>query len=500
MVTAVNASGSSNSSIATGSTSACATAPTITSPTAASFTVSGATLGGNVTSDGGSAVTGRGVCVGTGANPAVGGNCFSTSGTTGVFTINATGLTQGTLYHYRAYATNSIGTNYTTDDTFNTSGPPIVTTSAAGSVGNTSAVLGSVVNPSGASTNINYLWGTASEACSLLPNTLTGPTALTGTSNISPNATTLPSLSPNATYYFCVMATNTYGTTYGSVLSFTTSPTIGAYTYMDAGSVLGGGATDCYDDSGVPCPAAMGGVSAPAYNLTSINWSAAAGPAPTSYDIYYCTGSNSCTPSSLLGNTGSTSGSQSTSASTWYGYNIVAKNAIGSAKSSSGNAYVQTPAACTNGYTDYDRDGYGGQGTFGCYNPSGSYNIVANGTDCYDSNANAYPGSTWVSSTNRGDGIFDYNCDNVITYTTTNTYYATNGPFTYYGSTWYSNSGCFGYSTYPPNPSVYATSLGYGTPACGTYMSGWSGYYSLYTSSSCASLLGYGMPSQQSCK
>src|SRR3989344_2228109 len=96
------------------------TAPTITSPTQTGIQGSQATLGGNVTSDGGATITGRGVCVGTSANPALGGNCFSTSGTTGVFTVLATSLTQNTLYHYRAYATNSVGTSYTTDDTFTT--------------------------------------------------------------------------------------------------------------------------------------------------------------------------------------------------------------------------------------------------------------------------------------------------------------------------------------------------------------------------------------------
>lgn len=34
-------------------------------------------------------------------------------------------------------------------------------------------------------------------------------------------------------------------------------------------------------------------------------------------------------------------------------------------------------------------------------------------TDCYDGNANAYPGSTYCGSVNRGDGSFDYNCDSV---------------------------------------------------------------------------------------
>ena len=99
------------------------TTPTITSPTATSITNISATLGANITSDNGFAITGRGVCVGLTTDPAVGSTCFSAPGTTGVFNINATGLTPNTLYHYRAYAINSFGTAYTTDDTFTTLKP-----------------------------------------------------------------------------------------------------------------------------------------------------------------------------------------------------------------------------------------------------------------------------------------------------------------------------------------------------------------------------------------
>ena len=35
--------------------------------------------------------------------------------------------------------------------------------------------------------------------------------------------------------------------------------------------------------------------------------------------------------------------------------------------------------------------------------------------DCYDGNANAYPGSTYCSGTNRGDGSYDYNCSGAAT-------------------------------------------------------------------------------------
>lgn len=66
--------------------------------------------------------------------------------------------------------------------------------------------------------------------------------------------------------------------------------------------------------------------------------------------------------------------------------------------------------ACTSGYKDYDKDGYG-YGTYSCWTTSSSYNVVANNTDCYDSNANARPGQTSYFATNRGDGSFDYDCD-----------------------------------------------------------------------------------------
>ena len=125
--------------------------------------------------------------------------------------------------------------------------PPTTTTSAASSITTSQAILNSTINPNGASTNVSYLWGTQSGvACNLQPNTLAGPTALTGTANLSGATTqaTLPSLSSNEPYYFCVMATNTYGTTYGSVLTFNTETSNpSSYTYMDAGSALGSGAT-----------------------------------------------------------------------------------------------------------------------------------------------------------------------------------------------------------------------------------------------------------------
>lgn len=58
-------------------------------------------------------------------------------------------------------------------------------------------------------------------------------------------------------------------------------------------------------------------------------------------------------------------------------------------------------------YPDSDGDGYGaGAPVSMC--PTAGY--VANNTDCYNSNANAKPGSTYCGTANRGDGSFDFNC------------------------------------------------------------------------------------------
>lgn len=79
-----------------------------------------ATGGGVVISNGGSPVTARGVCWSTNSNPSLTDN-FTTDGTgDGTFVSSMTGLNMGTTYYVRAYATNSIGTSYGTEEIFTT--------------------------------------------------------------------------------------------------------------------------------------------------------------------------------------------------------------------------------------------------------------------------------------------------------------------------------------------------------------------------------------------
>lgn len=72
-----------------------------------------AVSGGNITDDNGSEVTTRGICWATIDNPTVNDSkIIDASGGKGFFSGNLAGLDEGTLYHVRAYATNSIGTAY----------------------------------------------------------------------------------------------------------------------------------------------------------------------------------------------------------------------------------------------------------------------------------------------------------------------------------------------------------------------------------------------------
>lgn len=101
-------------------------APTVTTSPATSILGSTATGNGDVTSDGDSTITQRGVCWSENENPTTADNKQTASGTTGAFTANMTGLSPDTVYHYRAYAINTYGTSYGEDQEFTTTAPTYV--------------------------------------------------------------------------------------------------------------------------------------------------------------------------------------------------------------------------------------------------------------------------------------------------------------------------------------------------------------------------------------
>ena len=85
------------------------------------ITTNSAVSGGTVSADGGLSVTARGVCWAATANPTISANHTTDGAGTGTFTSNITGLLPSTIYHVRAYATNSNNTFYGEDLTFTAS-------------------------------------------------------------------------------------------------------------------------------------------------------------------------------------------------------------------------------------------------------------------------------------------------------------------------------------------------------------------------------------------
>jgi hypothetical protein len=103
------------------------TLPVLTTTAISAINQTTATSGGNITADNGDPVTARGVCWGTVTNPTTA-NSKTTDGTgTGIFISSITGLTAGTTYFVRAYATNSAGTGYGNEISFATTETPTLT-------------------------------------------------------------------------------------------------------------------------------------------------------------------------------------------------------------------------------------------------------------------------------------------------------------------------------------------------------------------------------------
>ncbi len=107
-------------------------APVVTTGAASGITSNSATLAGTATSAC-AAITAYGIEYSTtnGFPNGTGTQVASTNIAGGNFTSNVTGLAASTIYYYKAYATNSVGTTYGTQQTFTTAAPSSVLTASA---------------------------------------------------------------------------------------------------------------------------------------------------------------------------------------------------------------------------------------------------------------------------------------------------------------------------------------------------------------------------------
>ncbi|HUX08701.1 MAG TPA: DUF4347 domain-containing protein, partial [Acidobacteriota bacterium] len=141
--------------------------PNISNPLVTNVTQNSATLGATVVNGGLESVTERGAVWGVAPNPTTTTNDGSgtSPGTTGSFTVQATGLSTNTTYHFRGYAKNTYGTNYTEDTTFTTGSAsiPSISNPTVSNIKSTKAQLGATVTADGGSVILQrgVVWSTS---------------------------------------------------------------------------------------------------------------------------------------------------------------------------------------------------------------------------------------------------------------------------------------------------------------------------------------------------
>ena len=123
-VIAVNSAGTANGNDLTFTTAV--VPPTLTTTPVSNRTSTSVTTGGNITSDGGSSITAKGVCWATSPNPTINDDYTIDGEGSGSFTSEIKCLEGGTTYYVRAYATNSEGTGYGEQESFTTE-PGLIT-------------------------------------------------------------------------------------------------------------------------------------------------------------------------------------------------------------------------------------------------------------------------------------------------------------------------------------------------------------------------------------
>ncbi len=194
--------------------------PTVTTFDMASISTNSAIGGGEVTNEGTSTVTEKGIVWSTNPNPSLSDNLTNDGTGEGIFASSIDGLFENTTYYVRAYATNTEGTGYGEEIQFSTlqiGNVPILTTNQMSDITETSATSGGNITEDGGFTVVlrGVCWSTS-------PNpTIDDNTTQNGV-GIGEFTSSIINLSPNTIYYIKAYATNSEGTGYGDELSFTT--------------------------------------------------------------------------------------------------------------------------------------------------------------------------------------------------------------------------------------------------------------------------------------
>ncbi|HZF48961.1 MAG TPA: MYXO-CTERM sorting domain-containing protein, partial [Polyangiaceae bacterium] len=211
-------------------------APSVTTVAATSVTSTGATLNGSANPKLADATgwfrygtANPGTCndsFGTRA-PVSGGTSLGAGSSAVAYAETLAGLTPGTTYYFCAIAENAVGTGFGAVMSFTTPGAPSVTTEAATMVLSTAAILNASADPNLAAATGWFRYDTADPGTCDDTFGTRAPAAsgvsLGAGSNPVAYSEPLAGLMPLTTYYFCAVAENAVGKSFGAVLSFTTS-------------------------------------------------------------------------------------------------------------------------------------------------------------------------------------------------------------------------------------------------------------------------------------
>ena len=198
--------------------------------------------------DGGSAVTARGVCWGTGVSPTVSDQHTTDGEGTGSYTITITGLSKQTTYYARPYAINGTGTYYGGQVSFKTYGDAMLTTLTVTGIGISSATSGGDISGDGGAPILSkgVCWSTSQDPTINHSKTVDG----SGPGNFS---SVMTGLNLATTYYVRAYVTTAEDTYYGNQQLFTTRDgvvtlTTGSITGVTSTSAVSGGIIS--DDGG----------------------------------------------------------------------------------------------------------------------------------------------------------------------------------------------------------------------------------------------------------
>ncbi len=230
--------------------------PTLTATdSVTSIAATTAVSGGLITDDGRSPVTVRGICWSTTSNPTTANAKTIDVTSSGIGTISGTmtGLIPNTLYYVRAYASNAVGTAYGSEVSFTTAVVllPTLTTTPASSVSSSSVNSGGMITSDGGTpvTGRGICWTINSTQAPII---LLPTTVYNSTGGIGSFTNAVTGLSPATTYYIRAFATNTLGTAYGNLETFTTLPAVPAVSMVTISNVtmLGAEASATVTDNG----------------------------------------------------------------------------------------------------------------------------------------------------------------------------------------------------------------------------------------------------------